>query len=1040
MTLSDLSIQRPVLTWMMTLGLIVFGVLGYNRLGVDQFPAMEFPVVLVSAILEGASPEAMEENVTDVLEEHLNTIAGVRSLRSSTWQNTSVIVVEFELGRDIDVAIQDVRDKVARARPRLPDDLEPPVVDKVGMGDLAILWIPFHSNRSAVETSEYIRRTIKPLMETIPGVASATSFGRRDRNIRIWLDGDAMRARGLSAGDVLDALRREHVGLPGGLVESERVEYTVRTDAEFESMEELEGLIIASVDGAVVRLSDVARVEDGVADERQISRYDGKTGMVLGIHKQSGGNTVAIVKEVRRRLDQIADILPAGISIDEDDALIDFSRPIRESVRETQFALVLGAALAIFTVFVFLRRTRPTLIVAAAIPLSLITTFGLVWLFGYTLNTMTLLGMTLAIGVVIDDAIIVLENIERHREMGKSAREAASVGTREITFAATAATLSVAAVFLPVVFVEGIVGNFLSEFGLTVAGSVLISLFVALTLTPMLAARMPPPREREHGSIYHRLEQGFAALERGYRGALTWSLQHRALTLGIAGLSLVVALLFGRGLGREFFPPSDQGLFFARIETPPGTTIDATLEYMIRDEAWMLAQPDVAGLFTAVGVAGPHRPGRPNEGMLFATLKSREKRERSVHELIREARAVLGSIPGRTIRVFDYSQMVGGGGDSGQFEVELRGNLSLADLERLANQFISELEKRGGFVELDKSLKLGLPEVRVIPDREKAAALGVDARTLATAIQVMIGGMEVGTFKEGGHRFEIRARLEEQYRTKPSDIEKLYVRATNGEVVELRNLVRIETGAAPSEITRSHRQRSVTVFGNLEHKTLGAAVRDAFEVADEILPDGVTLDLAGQAEAMKEGAQQLTFAMLLAALVIYMVLAAQFESFIQPLTVMLALPLAMVGALGALYVSGMTLNLFSLIGIILLFGLVTKNSILLVDYANQLRAEGMEKVEAMRTAAPIRMRPILMTALSMIFGALPAALGVGAGAENRAPMALATVAGMVSSTVLTLLVVPVFYLALDDFAELVKRGARRLLQRPGPSAPVRPRL
>jgi HAE1 family hydrophobic/amphiphilic exporter-1 len=915
----------------------------------------------------------------------------------------------------VDVATQDVRDRVARARPRLPNDLEPPVVDRIGMGDLAILWIPFRSDRSAVETSEYLRRNIKPLMETIPGVASVQLFGRRDRNIRIWLDGDSLRARGLSAGDVLSALRREHVEVPGGRVESRRVEYTVKTAAEFESIKELKQLIVASTNGAVVRLSDVARVEDGSADRRRISRYDGKTGAVLGILKQSGGNTVAIVNEVRRRLAQVASILPVGISIDEGDALIDFSLSIRESVRETQFALIFGALLAILTVFVFLRRTRPTLIVAAAIPLSLITTFGLVWLFGYTLNTMTLLGMTLAIGVVIDDAIIVLENIERQREMGKPAYEAASVGTRQITFAATAATLSVTAVFLPVVFVEGIVGNFLGEFGLTVAGSVLISLFIALTLTPMLAARMPPPQEREHGSIYHRLEQGFAALEQGYREALAWSFEHRALTLVIAGLSLLVALLFGRGLGREFFPPADQSLFFARIEAPPGTTIDATLEYLERDEAWLLKQPEVAGLFAAVGVAGPHRPGRPNEGMLFATLKSRDKRERSVQDLIREAREVLGKVPGRKVTVFDYSQMVGGGGDGGQFEVELRGDLALADLDRLSSQFMTALEQRGGFVELDKSLKLGLPELRVIPDRDKAAALGVDARTLATAVQVMIGGMDVGMFKEGGHRYEIRARLEKEHRTDPSSIENLYVRATNGEVVELRNLVRIEAGAGPSEITRSNRQRSVTVSANLEGKTMGAAVRDAFEVADEVLPEGVTLSLAGQAEAMAEGGEQLVFAMLLAALAIYMVLAAQFESFIHPFTVMLALPLAMVGALGALYLSGMTLNLFSLIGIILLFGLVTKNS-------------------------PIRMRPVLMTALSMIFGALPAALGVGPGSENRAPMAVATVAGMVSSTGLTLLVVPVFYLVLDDFAELVKRGARRLLQRPGPSAPLRPRL
>jgi HAE1 family hydrophobic/amphiphilic exporter-1 len=697
---------------------------------------------------------------------------------------------------------------------------------------------------------------------------------------------------------------------------------------------------------------------------------------------------------------------------------------------------------------VFLRRSRPTFIIATAIPVSLIATFGLVYLAGFTLNTMTLLGMALAVGVVIDDAIMVLENIERHREQGEEAREAASRGTREIAFAAAAATFSVAAVFLPVLFVQGLVGSFLRDFGLTVAGSVMISLFVALTLTPMLAARMPPPSVRAHGSVYHRLEQGFRWLEEHYRRVLHWTLDHRKATVGIALASLLGACGLGSRLDSEFFPPADEGIFFARVEAPPGTSLEATTEYLGHDEAWFLRQPELVGLFSAAGSSGggneAARHAETNMGMVFGTMKPRDERERSVMQLVRDARAELGDVPGRRIRIFNPSEMMTAGANQGSFEVEIRGNLELAELDRLAQEMIRRLHDHGGFVDLSSSLKMGLPEVRIVPDREKAAALGVDARTVAQAIQMMVGGMDVGVFKEAGRRYDIRMRLEEADRRDPAQIGALYVRSKTGDVIELRNLVRIETGAAPSAITRANRQRSVTIGANLQGRTLGSAVEDAQRVASDLLPEGTTLELSGQAQAMEEGTRQFGLALGLGILIIFMVLAAQFESLVHPLTVMLALPLALTGALGGLWVMsffrvGMTLNMFSMIGILLVMGLVTKNSILLVDYANQLRAGGMDKVEAMRTAAPVRLRPVLMTAASTIFGVLPAAFGLGPGAETRAPMAIASGAGMLSSTMLTLLVVPVFYVLFDDAAERVKALFRRLLgSKPAEPARITP--
>jgi HAE1 family hydrophobic/amphiphilic exporter-1 len=1011
-SLSDLSIQRPVLTWIMMLALAVFGVLGYSRLGVDRYPKIEWPGVFVQVMLDGAAPAAVEEDIVDPLEEAFSTINGVREIKSWSTQGAAQFFVEFELDVDVDVAAQDVRDKIDISRRHLPRDIDPPTLGKFDASQMPIVWAPIWSERSLVWTHDYVERHIKPVVETIPGVAGTEIVGGLERNIRIWIDGEKLRSHGLAAGDVLAALRREHVDRPGGLVEGSRVEWSVKTDAEFRSVAELEQMVVSHAGEAPIRLRDVARVEDGTEDVRTVTYINGKTGMALAITKQADANTVAIVDEFLKRLDQLRPRLPEGVHISDTDGFIDFSKPIRESVEETLFALVFGGVLAVFVVFVFLRRTRPTLIVAGAIPLSLITTFGLVWMFGYTLNTMTLLGMTLAIGVVIDDAIIVLENIERHREGGKPALQAASDGTRQIAFAATAATFSVAAVFVPVAFAEGQMGAFLSEFGLTVAGSVVISLFVALTLTPMLAARMPPPKERAHGSIYHTLERAQLAIEESYRRVLDWSLGHRLATAGIALAALVFAVVAARQLPGEFFPDSDMGFVVLEFHTPPGTSLEATAEHLARNGRWFLDQPEVRSVFSRTG--GNHfMVSAANQGALSATLAPLHERERSAREIMNEARAALSKIPGQEISLKNPMSFSGGS----DFQIYLVGNAPLRELDRLGEEMIERLRQRGGFVDLDKSLKLGSPEVRVVPDREKAAALGVDAAALAETVQVMIGGLDVGTFKDGGERHDIRMRLLRDERDQLAGIENLWVRGKNGELVELRNLVRLETGAAASVITRMNRLRSVGITAGLEGIKLKEAVEAAYQIGREIpLPEGISIDLDGDAEQMQETSAQFMLMLGLAILVIYMVLAAQFESFTQPLTVMLAVPFSMVGGLGGLWLMGMTLNLFSMIGIVLLAGLVTKNSILLVDYANQLRAEGMDQEAAMRRAAPVRMRPVMMTALAMIFGVLPAAFGVGPGAETRAPMAVATAAGMLTSLLLTLLVVPVFYLALDDLS------------------------
>ena len=786
--------------------------------------------------------------------------------------------------------------------------------------------------------------------------------------------------------------------------------------------------MVISWDGeAPIRLGDVARIEDGTEDIRDASAHERDASAIAACaSKQSDGNTVAIVDEFYDRMDRSAASHSSGMASSSSTATASSTtrrrsaRPSRRPCSRCSSARVL----AVLVVFVFMRRTRPTLIVAAAIPLSLITTFGMIWVFDFTLNTMTLLGLTLAIGVVIDDAIIVLENIERHREGGLDALEAAAVGTKEITLAAAAATFSVAAVFLPVAFATGMMGSFLMEFGVTVAVAVIVSLFVALSLTPMLAARMPPPKERPADSIYGTLERWFKNLEDSYRSVLDWSLSNRGKTFAIAVVSIVLAVMAGSRLPGEFFPASDSGTLMVKFRTPPGTSLEATDEVMRQNESWFLAQPEVATVFANIGSTSMAMGG-PNEGSVGVQLVPHHERTRSAQDLQAAARHALAEIPGQEFAISENSHS----GDS-EFEVELLGNTSLDELDYYATSMLARLEAEGGMVDLEKSLRMGLPEARVVPDREKAAALGVDADTVAQIVMSMIGGLDVATFRDGEERHDIRLRMEAHDRDSLDAIGDLWVRARNGDLVDLRNLVTIEKGATASVITRTDRTRSVTVMANLDGLPLDQAVARAERIAGEILPPQIRMRLTGDAEDMREAGAQFMQMLILAVLVIYMVLAAQFESFTQPLIVMLALPFSMVGALGGLYLMGMSLNLFSMIGIVLLIGLVTKNSILLVDYANQLREQGVPVEEAIRRAAPVRMRPVLMTALSMIFGVLPAALGLGPGAETRAPMAVATAAGMFTSMLLTLLIVPVFYIVLERAREWVRapKGSRTRLR------------
>ena len=836
MSLSDISIDRPVLTWMLMLALATFGVLGFSRLGIDRYPDMTFPFVGVVVQLEGASPTVMEDEVVDVLEESFATIEGVRHIYSEAAQGVARVMLEFELEQDLDVAAQDVRDKLNMSMGKLPREIEPPVLGKADFSMFPIIFAPITTSMPATEATEYIDRHMKPMIESIPGAAGTEVYGAVKRNIRIWIDPDALRARRLAVSDVLAAIRREHVERPGGFVEGAEIEWALKTAAEFRSLDELARMVISWDGDAPIRLGDVARIEDGAEDVRRASHMNGKPGIAIAVKKQSDGNTVAIVDEFYRRMDILRERVPEGIHIVEKAGFIDNSELIRESFEETLFSLVFGGLLAVFVVFIFMRRTRPTLIVALAIPTSIVTTFGMIWIFDFTLNTMTLLGLTLAIGVVIDDAIIVLENIERHREGGKTALEAARAGTREITLAAAAATFSVAAVFLPVAFATGQMGSFLTEFGVTVSVAVIISLLVALTITPMLASRMPPPKRHGRSKIYDWLENGFRALEDLYRKVLDWSIASPRKTTGIAIGAVVLAVLAGSQLKAEFFPAADTGFVAVRFKTPPGSSLENTVDILTKNEAWFLEQPEVASIFAAIGSTSISIGG-PSDGMLNARLYPADQRKRSAQEIMVEARKALSQIPGQEFSVVDPM-----GSSNREFEVEIVGSGSLEEFDRYASEMIEKLQAEGGMVDMEMSLRVGLPEARVVPDRDKAAALGVSSQTIADTVLAMIGGLDVASYRDGEERHDVRMRMEEGTRGDLSAIGDLWVRARNGELVELRNLVTVERGATAASITRT---TAASPRG-----APGDAVARAQRIAD-----GSARPLApphGDAEAMRE--------------------------------------------------------------------------------------------------------------------------------------------------------------------------------------------
>ena len=1013
MFLSDTSVKRPVLATMLSLAIVLFGAIGYTKLSVREYPDIDPPIISVSTFLPGANPRVMESAVTDILEEELSTVEGLRTLTSTSGEQSSNITLEFNLGRSVESAAQDVRDKVSRVRGRLPREVLEPVIAKQDADAQPFYWLALSGeNYSLLDLSDIGDRIVKQRLQSIPGVGNSAIFGERRYSMRIWLSAKELAARDLTVQNVEAAIRSRNVEIPAGRIESENREFTVRSLGELKTPQEFGDLVVANQGGQMVRLRDLARVELGPRDERSMLRFNGTSAVAVGIVRQSKANMVDVADSIRAALPLIEQALPPGVQLR---TAFDQSVYVKRSISETIDTLFLAFVLVVIVIFLFLRNLRATLIPGLAIPVSIVGAFGAMFILGYSVNTFTLLALILAIGLVVDDAIIVLENAYRHQEeLGEDPETAAMRGTSEIGFAVIATTIALVAVFAPLAFLTGTTGRLFNEFGVALAGSVVISGFVALTLTPMLCAkilRVP----QSHGRIYKMLEAGLDWMATTYASTLGWAVHRRWVIIGGAVGSLLLAFVTFKALKSEFIPAEDRGFFMAMTTAPQGSTVQYTDTYQKQVEGVMAGVPEINSYFSIVGMGGD-----VSGGFVFVNMKDWRDRTKSTQEVIGGVMPGLFGIPGVMAFAFAPSP-IGGFGSPVQFVVQ---HPEFDSLTAVMPAFLARASQIKGLVNVQSNLKVNKPELTVRYDRDRAEDLGVSVSDVGSTLETMLGGRRVSTFTRDNKLYDVMVQMQPGDRATPSDMSSLYVRGRGGELVNLAAVTTVDEGVGAQRLFHYNRVPSFTITANLMPGfTLGEALDSLDAAAVTLLPRGGSTALSGESREFAESGSALYVAFLLALLVVYMVLAAQFESLVHPFTVLLAVPLAVTGALVTLFITGSTLNLYSQIGMILLIGLASKNSILLVEYANQLRERGLGLLEATLEAGRVRLRPILMTAFATIFGALPIALGLSAGSESRQPLGYVIVGGMFVSTFLTLYLVPVVYVLLETLRE--KMGARR---------------
>jgi len=988
---------------MVAVALVLFGAISFTRLSVRELPDVDPPVVSVSVFLRGANPRVMETTVTDVLEEELSTIPGVRTITSSSSEQSSNVTLEFTLDRDLEVAAQDVRDKVARVRGRLPEQIQEPVVTKQDADAQPFFWMALTAdNYSLLELSDIVDRVVKQRLQSIDGVGRAQIFGEKRYSMRIWLSPTAMVARNITVQDVQTAILTRNVEIPAGRIESQQREFSVRSMGELKTPEEFADIVVASQGSQFVRLGDIARIELGPENRRGYLQFDGTPGVAVGVVRQSKANLVRVSDNIRAEIPAIREALPPGIELTIG---FDSSRFVRNSIQEAQETLLLAGLLVVLIIFVFLRDLRATFVPALAIPTAIVATFAVLYAFGFSINQFTLLALILAMGIVVDDAIIVMENAYRHQEeLGEDPTTAARRGTSEIAFAVIATTVTLVAVFTPLLFLQGTAGRLFNEFGVALAGSVVISSFIALTLTPMVSAkvlRVP----QSHGKLFMAFERGFIAIQDGYRRALDVAIHHRLAVVVTAVFVVLSAGFAFRSLDREFIPTDDRGFFIVFLQAPVGSTLEYTVEHQQMAERIVQNTPGVEHHFSVIGFFG-----NVNTGIMFARLVEPEDRPgRSVEDIVAEVRGQLFGIPD----VMAFAQVPPAIGFGSPLSFVVR-NPDFDSLVVGMDEFLGRARQIPGLLNVDTDLKVDKPELEISYDRDRAEDLGVSIADISGTLQTLLGGQRVGTFTRDSKLYNVMLQLDDEDRATPSDMTNIYVRGRDGEQVKLDAVALIDESVGPTQLSHYDRVRAFTLTASLVPGfSLGAAVDSLNALAAEVLPRGSTTALAGESRELEETGNALYFAFILALIVVYMVLAAQFESLIHPLTVLMSVPLAVTGALVTLVITGSTLNMFSQIGMILLVGLGTKNSILLVEYANQLKGRGMDTLDAVLEAGRIRLRPILMTSVATIIAMMPIALGLGAGSASRRPLGYVIVGGMLFSTLLTLFLVPVVYVLLD---------------------------
>ena len=1025
MVLSDVSIKRPVFATVVSLVLVIFGLFAFERLAIREYPDIDPPTVSIVTLYKGASAQIIESQVTQILEEAVAGIEGIKSVTSKSREERSQIDIEFVLTRDVDGAANDVRDKVARVIGNLPLDVETPIVSKVEADASPMMWIALTSPEwDAIQLSDYADRFLVDRLSVVEGVASVMIGGERKPAMRVWLDRRAMAARGITVQDIESALNAQNVELPSGRIESTQREFTVRTESSLITPEQFRAVVVKEKDGYFIRLGEISEVELGTEELRYEVRANGEAAIGLGVVKQSKANELAIAEGITAEMEKIRPSLARQVKMW---VAYDRSRFVDASIDGVFHALFIALILVVGVIFFFLRNLRATLIPAVAIPVSLAASFMVLAALGYSINVLTLLAYVLAVGLVVDDAIVVLENIHRRIEQGEPVLLASYRGARQIGFAIIATTLALIAVFVPISLMTGNTGRLFSEFGVTVAAAVAFSGVVALTLTPMMCSKLLVSKENE-SFFYKATEVFFKGLNGGYRFLLRGALALPVIMLGISvGISFLAWLLFDN-INQEFAPTEDRGVFLVVLNAPEGATIDYTRAYL--EEAEQKLQPlvDNDEVQTVFGVVAPglSRPSPVNFAIAFVVLKPWEERERKQQEIVGEMFPQLLGIPGAMVFAINPPSLNQPGRKTPvQFVI---GGPSYDTLRDWSQIILEGAAQNPNLLSPQSDFKETKPELKVNIHRDRAADLGVSVQAIGRTLEAMLGSRFIGTYNDRGVQYNVVVQAQDSDRVTPSDLTNIYVRSeSTGELIPLSNLVDLFEAAGPKELNRVDRMRAVTIDASLAPGyTLGEALTYLDELASARLPGEARISYGGQSREFRDSSSSILLTFILAVVIIYLVLGAQFESFIHPLIILLSVPLAVTGALGTLLLTGITLNVYSQIGMVMLIGLVAKNAILIVEFANQLREQGLDVREAVVRSATARFRPILMTTIATVCGAIPLALATGAGAESRASIGWVIIGGVSFSTVLSLFVVPVLYLLLARFTKPSSHVAERL--------------